>query len=247
MSVEEPLPISIVLGSAAAVGTLLHQFFRTVEADRYPLSILGSVIASHWAVAYGLQSTSEQYASFWASHGLAFLIVSIVVVSLWANILIYRAFFHPLNNFPGPFGAKLTKLWSLKQVVGSDIKWYRVVSELHKQHGDYVRIGPRELSVLDTAALIPMLGVRMEKGPFYGAMERSVHTNRDATFHKKRRKVWDMAFKQSQYLPIHYVLSRIPNLPRHFSSCRLWPHHRRLHRFSTRTHRYPRGKGNSRQ
>ncbi|KFZ12717.1 hypothetical protein V502_06954 [Pseudogymnoascus sp. VKM F-4520 (FW-2644)] len=197
MSVGDPLPISVVLGSAAAVGTPLHQFFRTVEADRYPLSILGSVIASHWAVAYGLQSTREQYASFWASHGLAFLIVSTAVVSLWANIIIYRAFFHPLNKFPGPFGAKLTKLWSLKQVVGSDIRWYRVVSELHKQHGDYVRIGPRELSVLDTAALIPMLGVRMEKGPFYGAMERSVHTNRDATFHKKRRKVWDMAFKQT--------------------------------------------------
>lgn len=247
MSAGDPLPISIVLGSAAAVGTLLHQFFRTVEADRYPLSILGSVIASHWAVAYGLRSTSEQYASFWASQRLAFLIVSAAVVSLWANILIYRAFFHPLNRFPGPFGAKLTKLWSLKQVVGSDIRWYRVASELHKQHGDYVRVGPRELSVLDTAALIPMLGARMEKGPFYGAMERSVHTNRDAAFHKQRRKVWDMAFKQSSYLPVHQVRSRKPNLPHHFSSCRLWPHHRGLHRFPARTHRYSCGEGNSRQ
>lgn len=196
MSVESP-PISTLLASAAAVGVLLHQFFKNFEVDTYPLTILWSTVASHWAIAYALQSFSEQYASFWTSHGVAFLIVSTAVVSLFANILVYRAFFHPLNNFPGPYGAKLTKLWSLKQVARSDIKWYRVVKELHNKYGDYVRVGPREISVLDTDVMAVMLGGRMEKGPFYGSMEKSIHTNRDGDFHKRRRKVWDMAFKQT--------------------------------------------------
>lgn len=200
MSADSP-PLASILLASAATGVVLHQFFKNFEVDRFPLSILGSVVASHWAVAYGLQSTSERYASFWASQRLAFCVVSCAVLSLWANMLVYRAFFHPLNKFPGPFGAKLTKFWSLKKVHESDTKWFRVAGELHEQYGDYVRTGPRELTVLDTAALAPMLGNRMVKGPFYGALEKSIHTNRDNEFHRKRRKVWDMAFKQSQYLP----------------------------------------------
>jgi hypothetical protein len=53
--------------------------------------------------------------------------------------------------------------------------------------------------IFDAAALVPLLGIRNMKGPFYGAMEKSLHTNQDIEFHKQRRKVWDMAFKQSKY------------------------------------------------
>ncbi len=35
------------------------------------------------------------------------------------------------------------------------------------------------------------------KGPFYGAMQQSLHITRDHAFHKRRRKIWDMAFKQT--------------------------------------------------
>jgi hypothetical protein len=64
-------------------------------------------------------------------------------------------------------------------------------------------IGPRELIVFDPAALNPLLGFtsKARKGPFYGAMEQSLHTTRDHDFHKRRRKIWDIAFKQSERIP----------------------------------------------
>jgi hypothetical protein len=65
-------------------------------------------------------------------------------------------------------------------------------------------IGPRELIVFDPAALNPLLGFtsKARKGPFYGAMEQSLHTTRDHDFHKRRRKIWDIAFKQSARNPV---------------------------------------------
>ncbi|EDN98276.1 hypothetical protein SS1G_13134 [Sclerotinia sclerotiorum 1980 UF-70] len=79
---------------------------------------------------------------------LAFKLVSMVVVSLWTNILVYRAFFHPLRHFPGPFGARLSKFWSLGKVMQSKFRWYQVLGDLKEEYGDYVRTaltdyGPR--------------------------------------------------------------------------------------------------------
>lgn len=58
--------------------------------------------------------------------------------------------------------------------------------------------GPNELVIRDPAALAPLLGVRNKKGPFYGATQKSLHTNQDPEFHKQRRKIWDTAFKQGE-------------------------------------------------
>lgn len=60
-------------------------------------------------------------------------------------------------------------------------------------------IGPRELIIFDTGAIKPILGIssKARKGPFYDTMEQSLHITTDHEFHKKRRKIWDMAFKQA--------------------------------------------------
>ncbi|KAH8603050.1 cytochrome P450 monooxygenase-like protein [Bisporella sp. PMI_857] len=192
------MAIAVLLVSAISSSFIIHQFVKNVGIDRYPLTVLGCLIAGYWLVALGLQRTSHTYGSFWAAQQVAFLAITSAVVSLFINILVYRAFFHPLNAFPGPFGAKLSKFWSLRQVVKSDVKWYQVVSKLKEEYGDYVRtVGPRELMIFDTAALNPLLGTRTMKGPFYGSMEKSLHTNQDNEFHKQRRRIWDMAFKQT--------------------------------------------------
>lgn len=59
--------------------------------------------------------------------------------------------------------------------------------------------GPRELSISDPNAIAPILGPnsKLQKGPFYGALERSLHCHRDAVWHKSQRKIWDIAFKES--------------------------------------------------
>jgi hypothetical protein len=130
----------------------------------------------------------------------------------------YRAFFHPLNDFPGPFGAKLSKLWAMGKVVQSNIKWYKVLEKLHVEYGDFVRVGmrisrtwklakpantpqgPREIMIFDSEAIVPLLsfGSAARKGPFYDSIGKSLHATRNHDVHRSRRKVWDFAFKKSK-------------------------------------------------
>lgn len=134
--------MSTLLITAIAAGACFHNIVRNREFDRYPFSLLLVVIASHVVLTIILHyDSNNDIVTLWQAQKLAFGLVSTVVVSLWTNILIYRAFFHPLRNFPGPFGARLSKFWSLGKVVESKVRWYQVVGELKEKYGDYVRTG----------------------------------------------------------------------------------------------------------
>ncbi|KIN08910.1 hypothetical protein OIDMADRAFT_153522 [Oidiodendron maius Zn] len=138
MCSAELSPTSILLLSAVTAGFLIQQF-ANLDIDKYPFPILGTVFSIQWIIALGLQYSGGIYHTFWAAQSIALLTVTVGLISLWANTLIYRAFFHPLNRFPGPYGAKLSKLWVLNKVVQSDLKLYQVADKLQKTYGDYVR------------------------------------------------------------------------------------------------------------
>ncbi|KAL3465446.1 cytochrome P450 [Aspergillus heterothallicus] len=189
-----------ILATASLTGVALHHcFFKHVEVDKRPLSTAASFIVAYFLIARALPRISSEYEGFVWSHIVASLTWLSLVFSLWTSILVYRAFFHPLKNFPGPFGARLTKFWSLNKVLETKIRWYRTLDELHAKYGDFVRTGPRELVIFDAEAIKPVLGFASVtgKGPFYDSMETSVNTTRDKEFHRQRRKVWDNAFKTS--------------------------------------------------
>lgn len=63
-------------------------------------------------------------------------------LTLTASILTYRAFFHRLRHFPGPFLAKLSKLWAVFQSA-KRLQYHQKLEELHKQYGDVVRTGKK--------------------------------------------------------------------------------------------------------
>ena len=63
------------------------------------------------------------------------------LVSLFSSIGIYRVFFHRLRRFPGPFLARVSKLWHVWKCVKSRSQNHIVLDELHKQYGDFVRTG----------------------------------------------------------------------------------------------------------
>ncbi|KAK2793068.1 hypothetical protein FQN52_002216 [Onygenales sp. PD_12] len=189
-----------ILATSAIAGSLLHQlFFKQVEVDKRPVSTAAASAGSYFLVVSLLKLLlGQNHGEIWP-YLVGFLAWITAFSSLWLNILVYRALFHPLNHFPGPFGAKLTKFWTLRKVLESKLRWYQVVDKLHAQYGDYVRTGPRELLIFDPAAIVPILGFASitNKGPFYDSLEKSVNTSRDKDFHKKRRKIWDVAFKTS--------------------------------------------------
>jgi hypothetical protein len=136
---------SLLLVTAIASGTAFHQLVKQVEFDRYPKSILGFVFCSILPLSLFLWNASPEYGSFWSAFKMSCLLISCAVVSLWTNMLIYRAFFHPLNNFPGPFGAKLTKFWGFRKVFESKIRYFKVAGKLQEQYGDYVRAGATQI------------------------------------------------------------------------------------------------------
>jgi hypothetical protein len=81
------------------------------------------------------------YADFTRLHAILYTtaIFWSFTLSLWSSMFIYRGFFHPLRNFPGPPGAKYAKLWH--SFAAADMKWYKTINKLHEQYGDYVRTG----------------------------------------------------------------------------------------------------------
>jgi hypothetical protein len=125
---------------AAFFGFVAHRcFFKQVEVDTHPLLVATTFLGAPFAVKHVLSSYFQQYSE--TTLGTSFLIVGCFLLSLWTSVLLYRTFFHPLNNFPGPFPAKLSKVWALTQVAKTGLKWYQVDATLHQKYGDYVRTG----------------------------------------------------------------------------------------------------------
>jgi cytochrome P450 len=84
------------------------------------------------------------------SHLVPFALVGIV------SLLVYRRFFHPLSQVPGPKVASITGLWrTRRQMLGS---WHEDILILHKRYGRAVRIAPDEVSLVDADALKALYG-----------------------------------------------------------------------------------------
>ncbi|POS72648.1 benzoate 4-monooxygenase cytochrome P450 [Diaporthe helianthi] len=128
-------------------------------------------------------------------HGLHWVLAAIV--GIYTSMLVYRAFFHRLLRFPGPFTARLSTLhMTLRAAKTRQI--YGYIQDLHKKFGDYVRVGPTELSITDPAAFAAIYGPtsKCTKGPFYNTLNPTVslHMTRNKKEHAQRRRAWDMAF-----------------------------------------------------
>lgn len=129
-----------LFATAAFFGVVAHQIlFKRVEVDTHPLIIFVSFLGAPTLVSCLLRSYSTRYVENATSMGV--FLVGCFLLSLWISILVYRILFHPLKKFPGPFNAKISKIWALKQAAKTNLKWYQVDSDLHQKYGDYVRTG----------------------------------------------------------------------------------------------------------
>ncbi|KAJ9649339.1 hypothetical protein H2199_000114 [Coniosporium tulheliwenetii] len=72
---------------------------------------------------------------------------------------------------------------------------YEEVQRLHQQYGDFVRLGPSELSVIHPGAVSAIHSPKSacSKGPWYNVLHPmvSLQTIRSKPEHVRRRKVWD--------------------------------------------------------
>jgi hypothetical protein len=87
-------------------------------------------------------------------HGLkeSAAIFSCYLATLFLSIVIYRLAFHPLRRFPGPFPAKVTKLYgpwlARNRRLGEEFRF------IHEKHGHFVRVG--KLSLDDPSPCCPL-------------------------------------------------------------------------------------------
>ncbi|KAI8650453.1 hypothetical protein NCS57_01379100 [Fusarium keratoplasticum] len=181
------------------IGVILHVvFFCRGEWDIYTNKIvvawLGTLAASTFLIA---QSAEHENDTHWEAFTIALKHCSTLTAGSVCSILIYRAAFHRLNVFPGPYKARLSNLY----VTALGLKkrhLYKEVQELHREYGDVVRIGPSEISINSSEALhaLHSNNTPCVKGPWYNIIYPMVSllADRNKKSHTERRKTWDKAF-----------------------------------------------------
>jgi len=81
-------------------------------------------------------------------------------------------------------------------------QYFQTVKELHEKHGDFVRVGPREIDVCNLSAIDAVFGSATPcvKGSWYDGLNKgdpsalSIMSDRSAEGHTWRRRIWDVAF-----------------------------------------------------
>lgn len=87
-------------------------------------------------------------------------LVAVIVVPIATQVL-YRIFFSPLRNVPGPLIARVSWLWlAYHGWLGDECS---VVRDLHRKYGTLVRVAPNDVDIADGEALWP---IYMDKGGF---------------------------------------------------------------------------------
>lgn len=74
------------------------------------------------------------------------LVIGALVYFIYLTAHIIRNLhFQPLFNFPGPKLTACSRLWKAYIDCISNTSFVTTLEELHKQHGEVVRVGPNEL------------------------------------------------------------------------------------------------------
>ncbi|KAI5861150.1 cytochrome P450 [Durotheca rogersii] len=186
----------VTVGFAALTGACFHQTIRPFEVDNYGwglvlayLGLVGSLFMSYmistsFSVTKGILHT-------WAA-GAAFL------GGFYGSMLLYRAFFHPLRKFPGPAAARLSNAYHFTIAARTNMQYHLHLQKLHQRYGDFVRTGPRELSVIRESAinLLYSSSSVCKKATWYDQNSGdpdavSVQSVRDKEKHRLRRRAWD--------------------------------------------------------
>ncbi|KAH8594968.1 cytochrome P450 [Bisporella sp. PMI_857] len=90
-----------------------------------------------------------------------------LVVLFLITAAIWRRYFSPLSNIPGPFWASTTRLWHAYYIFNGDHNTH--IIKLHEQHGHFVRIAPNEVSVSHPDGPNLLLQTFLRKGNWYRA------------------------------------------------------------------------------
>ncbi|KAL4936547.1 hypothetical protein BDV06DRAFT_216594 [Aspergillus oleicola] len=127
---------------------------------------------------------------------------------LLTSVIVYRSFFHRLRRFPGPWMSKISRLYTVYQAI-ERTKYHLDLEKMHRTYGDFVRTGPRELSINRPSAVLAFTNPQSActKPTWYSHVsdnitQISLNSTRDPDVHRRRRRAWDRGFSMKA-LPIY--------------------------------------------
>ncbi|KAH7051137.1 cytochrome P450 [Macrophomina phaseolina] len=137
------------------------------------------------------------------SIGQQFIAVAAVCALVFASILVYDCFYHPIAHIPGPFLAKFSPLWVMRAL--RRMRFNTELQELHQKYGQAVRIGPNEVSFAsleaETAIYAKQEDGRFSKAGTFLALFSDLVLNAptlitipDPALHKRLHRVIEQAF-----------------------------------------------------
>ncbi|PMB65937.1 Tryprostatin B 6-hydroxylase [Beauveria bassiana] len=151
---------------AFLAGQALHALiFCRGEWDAYASDIVVGAILLNLGSTVVLHTTSA-VDSWWVSFRNSATLELAMVAGLLTSMLVYRALFHALCRYPGPFMARLSNFYLL--FLSKRLQLYRELQQLHERYGDIVRLGPSTLSVTKLEAVQAIYGPKSKcrKGPW---------------------------------------------------------------------------------
>ncbi|KAH6967869.1 cytochrome P450 [Ilyonectria sp. MPI-CAGE-AT-0026] len=189
-----------ILQASFVGGVILHIFaFRKGEWDL----LVPHLTFAYAALFFGLSGWILHVQGTNTLENLAATFFSVILIGLFhvtgilTSMVLYRVFFHRLRKFPGPFLGRISNLYPT-YLRAKKLHLYEEVEILHQQYGDFVRLGPTELSIIDPSAVEAIYSARSRctKGPFYNVTHPRTPLNmiRDRNEHHARRKIWDRGF-----------------------------------------------------
>ncbi|KAF4832790.1 Pisatin demethylase [Colletotrichum tropicale] len=115
-----------------------------------------------------------------ALEGGVFPLLRMALLIITFSLILYRivaAVRDPLRKVPGPFLARFTRLWLLREYIGPHHEKTNI--ELHKKYGPVVRIAPGQYSIdsPEAAKLIYAAGGQFPKSDWYHAWGHPVNRN----------------------------------------------------------------------
>ncbi|KAE8036859.1 hypothetical protein FH972_009492 [Carpinus fangiana] len=190
------MPGTPTLLLAAAAGVATHVgYFNRGEHHFYGVRYLQAFLTV-CITAIALQVRSADVPTRTALSTTA-TIAGAFLAGVYASLLTYRIFLHPLNKFPGPFMARITSYWYTFQVAGH-ARAQDVTMRMHEKYGEFVRVGSSDLSIThpEGVKVVYGLGSKCSKAAWYDndAPLTSMHTSRNRVMHDRRRRVWSPAF-----------------------------------------------------
>jgi hypothetical protein len=102
----------------------------------YLLLLLSGTVVTHSFPSWdnSRRGSSSDLLSLFACH----------LTGVYGSMLIYRAFFHRLFQFPGPFLARLSNFY-VTALAAKNLQLHEELQGLHAKYGDYVRLGRSQI------------------------------------------------------------------------------------------------------